>query len=561
MPRISPRRNENETSTTRPICREATSSATSPSRRFGATSSRATASSSARAASGPSMCATIAVSPPSRGTIVATSAPSRRIVARSHAAITSARRCVMKSTERPRSRHARITAKTRSARSEGSAAVISSSTRSCGSRASARARSTILSSGSATSPARSEKSTSSSISRSRSRTAATLDRVRRRFWATVRSGTSAGSWKTGARPSFAASTGEPTRTRRPPTRISPSSGLTTPVRSFTSVLLPAPFAPSSAWTSPGSTARLADASATTGPYVLRIPRASRRVVSALIAGEKYGGGAFAPPPRAAASLRPLAGHKLAGVVRRPGPDEQLRAVRRRPLGRVVLVDRLRVVGLVPHLRSELDPLRDGAAAQQLDRDGRADAPDRRRVRDGRALEARVQGLELTQELVVVRSHDRHVRLARGLEGVDDRVVDARRPDAVHLHARVEDVEDLLAAVRELPAREGLLHDLDPRILLLRLHEAGVAVGVGRDAGDAAHLDDVALTAELLEEPLGTEPPVGDLVVRDVVGALGGDPLVDRDDLDPARDRLRDDAVQRRRARRVDDDRVRPRRDQ
>ena len=96
---------------------------------------------------------TICSSPPSEGTRVPTSLPSRRIVARSQIAITSRRRCVMKSAERSRSFCRRITSKTRSARSDGSAAVISSRIRSCGSRASARARSSMRSIGSGTSSA------------------------------------------------------------------------------------------------------------------------------------------------------------------------------------------------------------------------------------------------------------------------------------------------------------------------------------------------------------------------------------------------------------------------
>jgi ribose transport system ATP-binding protein len=45
----------------------------------------------------------------------------------------------------------------------------------------------------------------------------------------------------------------------------PASWRITPVRILTSVDLPAPLAPSSAWTSPGSTTSSADLSATTGP--------------------------------------------------------------------------------------------------------------------------------------------------------------------------------------------------------------------------------------------------------------------------------------------------------
>src|SRR5271163_519812 len=58
--------------------------------------------------------------------------------------------------------------------------------------------------------------------------------------------------------------------------IVPRSGGKTPVRIFTSVLFPAPFAPIRAWTSPGRTLRLAERSATTEPNLLAMSRASRR---------------------------------------------------------------------------------------------------------------------------------------------------------------------------------------------------------------------------------------------------------------------------------------------
>ena len=140
--------------------------------------------------------------------------------------------------------------------------------------------------------------------------------------------------------------------------------------------------------------------------------------------------------------------------------------------------------------------------------------------------------QLLEELVVVGSDDRDVRLACRLERVHDGVVDPRRPDSVDLHAGVEDVEHLLAARCERPAGEGLLHDLDLRIVLQRLLEALVPVGVGRDAGDAAHLDHVALAADLLEQPDRAEPAVRDLVVGDVVGLRRGDCWSTDDDLTP-----------------------------
>ena len=64
-----------------------------------------------------------------------------------------------------------------------------------------------------------------------------------------------------------------------------------------------------------------------------------------------------------------------------------------------------------------------------------------------------------------------------------------------------------------------------------LLEALVAVVVGGDAADAAHLDDVALAAERLGQPLGAELAVGDLVVGGHVGLGRVDRLVDGHDHD------------------------------
>ena len=51
----------------------------------------------------------------------------------------------------------------------------------------------------------------------------------------------------------------------PRIRIFPPSGCTAPVKIFTSVDLPAPFAPIRAWTSPGRTESEASLSAATAP--------------------------------------------------------------------------------------------------------------------------------------------------------------------------------------------------------------------------------------------------------------------------------------------------------
>ena len=251
------------------------------------------------------MISTIRVSPPSCGTMVPTFTPSRRIVARSHVSITSRRRCVMKRTLRPRSRQSRMTAKTRSARSDGSAAVISSRMRSCGSCASARARSSIRSIGSGRSSTSSRRSSRIPIPSRLVRTASMDVPVRRRFWATERSGTSAGSWNTGESPKRVALRGEPGRTVLPETLIVPASGRMTPDSALTRVLLPAPLAPSRAWTSPGAMERSAERRATTGPYCFAIARASRSGVWSLMGQGRLAVKPPAPRPRSGRALGPL----------------------------------------------------------------------------------------------------------------------------------------------------------------------------------------------------------------------------------------------------------------
>ena len=220
-------------------------------------------------AASPSIAATICASPPSPGTNDATSRPSRRTVHMSQWVRTSARRWEMNSTERLRSFHRRITAKTRSDRSGGRAAVISSSTSSCGSNASALARSSMRRNGSGRSRTCSSRSSPSRpIAASSARTAPTSAPDKRRFWATVRSGASAGSWNTGASPAAWASLGRRSSVGRPCRAIIPASARRTPVRILTIVDLPAPLAPSRAWLSPGRTVRSTARRATTGPKAL-----------------------------------------------------------------------------------------------------------------------------------------------------------------------------------------------------------------------------------------------------------------------------------------------------
>ena len=241
----------------------------------------------------------------------------------------------MKSAERPRSFWACMTAKTRSARSDGSAAVISSRISSCGSRASARARSSIRSNGSGTSSACSVRSISRSSSCRRRRTASTDEPVRRRFCSIVRSGTSAGSWKTGASPMRAACAGEETR-------------IASPVH-----LDHAAVRPDHAGQDLDERALAGAVRAEERVHLTRLDDERGRLqrdhgavaLRDLACGEQAHEGkegrtpAGAPSPPSALGLRPLAAHELRGRVRRPRLDEQLRAVRRRPLRRVVRLDR------------------------------------------------------------------------------------------------------------------------------------------------------------------------------------------------------------------------------
>ena len=214
----------------------------------------------------PSMSATIPSSPLSTGLRVATSWPSRNTVARSQIARTSPRRCEMNRTERPSSRQRRITRKTRSARSDGRAAVTSSRIKRSGRRASTRASSMMRSEGRGRSPAISPRSSDPRpSSASQPRTAPTSLPVRRRFSHTVRSGASAGSWKTAPSPARWAAAGVPSCTSRPRTAMRPLSARITPVSALTRVLLPAPLAPNKAWISPRATPRFASSRATTAP--------------------------------------------------------------------------------------------------------------------------------------------------------------------------------------------------------------------------------------------------------------------------------------------------------
>jgi trimeric autotransporter adhesin len=80
------------------------------------------------------------------------------------------------------------------------------------------------------------------------------------------------SWNTVAMPCSRAARGDVSgRAAAPSISISPMSGAWTPVRIFTSVLLPEPFSPTIAWTSPGSSSKEASRRACVSPNAFPTP--------------------------------------------------------------------------------------------------------------------------------------------------------------------------------------------------------------------------------------------------------------------------------------------------
>src|SRR5690606_8004519 len=140
--------------------------------------------------------------------------------------------------------------------------------------------------------------------------------------------------------------------------------------------------------------------------------------------------------------------------------------------------------------------------------------------------------QLVDEAGIVGADHRDQRRTGFHQGVDNDVVDAGGPDAVERNAGGDVVEDLLLALILLPTGIGLLGDVHARILLQRPLEATVAVAVGRSAGGTAHIDHVALAADLLEQPLGPKIRILLLVVLQDPGAGLGDVLVDDHHDDP-----------------------------
>ena len=88
------------------------------------------------------------------------------------------------------------------------------------------------------------------------------------FSATVRSGKSVGSWKMIAMPAACDCAVVSNTTSSPSISTRPLSGRCTPARILTSVDLPAPFSPTSAWASPRRSSIQPSASACTAPKLL-----------------------------------------------------------------------------------------------------------------------------------------------------------------------------------------------------------------------------------------------------------------------------------------------------
>src|SRR6266550_7113707 len=145
--------------------------------------------------------------------------------------------------------------------------------------------------------------------------------------------------------------------------IRPRSGRTEPVRILTSVLLPAPFAPMSAWTSPGRTASEADRSATTAPKLLATSLASsRRSGSAVISRPscKRGRRRCRRPrsPEAWLLARAFARDGLVGRVVRPVGERH----GERP-------DRVEALDALPRLEGLLAGVRDIVGQDRLEQEG------------------------------------------------------------------------------------------------------------------------------------------------------------------------------------------------
>ena len=207
-----------------------------------------------------------------------TSVPLRNTVIRSARSVTSLQRCEVNTTHEPLSRRRRTRPNNHSTSRLESAEVGSSRISTAGSRITARTISISCcwaSGNCSTSSPGSTESTSCSASSSAAAAGSSRRRISprpprgsrpiNRFSATVIWGSSVSSWNTVATPRRKACSGERSSTSSPPIDTCPSSGRIMPASALIIVLLPAPFSPTSAWTSPRAALNVASSSASTPP--------------------------------------------------------------------------------------------------------------------------------------------------------------------------------------------------------------------------------------------------------------------------------------------------------
>src|SRR5581483_4075213 len=320
-----------------------------------------------------------------------------------------------------------------------------------------------------------------------------------RFSATVIHGISVSSWKTVATPSAWASCGRERSTSSPLTRTTPSSGLRTPERILIIVLLPAPFSPTRACTSPNSAANDASFNARTPPNDLEIPDAS------IARGVR----SFLSPGRVCATDSVTTSRLLrAGRVIRPR-DVDLQRPRTGLTGQRALHadlhDRVRArigegveeaVGHVledvhAELRRLLRRLREGQPDRALRRrvglrqhlpshlEGDDDVERRLSQREAvLELLSVVADEEAAVAVLTLAADDRRHRPSGREDRLQDPVGAAGRPDAVDLRQRRQLLRGVALSGRRIPHPGVLGHDLDARILLEHVHRAVVPVGVG-----------------------------------------------------------------------------------
>jgi len=192
----------------------------------------------------------------------------------------------------------------------------------------------------------------------------------------------------------------------------PLSARVTPVRHLTNVLLPAPLAPSSAWTSPAETVRSAERSATTGPYCFATPRASRSgATGSLIATrETQRGRHAAPSATCEQGLRPLARLVLLEAVRGPPRDLELCARIRGGARLGELVDLRLVRRPRPDVRLQLEPLGNRVLVPPPQVSGHAPAACRRGGGGGGGPS--IPGAPRDTAMVGVSSQTKTVRISR-----------------------------------------------------------------------------------------------------------------------------------------------------